>query len=1142
MRKQKFIAMLLALAMLLPMLPMMAMETSAAVAEDEDVIRLPITIYDFKADGKFMEVNPYTVSGMMEPTLSSDGTPAYSVEAIRNLAERIDSSSDINSISYTELQNLISSLRSANTNSWDDTAADFQPSNQVAELKDARTASQVADWILRNCFKDSSFVYNGKTYEYAKLVPEYDTLVLREGTYDSLATNTKEAYDCYYYNSADDTLFDRYTFTNGNITGGKGEIYNDSTGVDRGNGGYFPLDKGITPYNTSLGFGEGTERTPNNTNYGTKHNYHMSTAGSGQFVYHKEDDLFFAFHGDDDVMVYINGILVIDNSGVHGINKSEIFLESNVMDTRGDHYKVNPTTGINRNTTWAEYLGLQEGELYRFDFFQMERHVTDSNFAMFTNMNVIDSSAVPQKKAYLNGQELQYGAFVPQNSEITYGFTLNNNGSTEIFDVTFEDSLLHVKLNKSNPVIDAEEANQPLTTYDDLEYSLYEIGEVPVFEKLTEDALVNALEEIPGGYALEIRGFKYNVGTPEGNATTKTIPNTLHITAQGPSRNNPEQMVTLQGSAAMRVRTLDVDNVSFVMDYAKTFTMENTDVFGDELLELSKSITVVDEAASGEEITTTTVQLADALNNVTLVDSNGDYGSMELVSAGKGTEGTVEYPKYNLEYTPTRFLNGMDTFLIDIDVTSTTTYEDNSTETSEYSINKAVNIIPANNVYYEDSFVTSADTGVVGIEYSGTWNVTTAPEENTTEKAENDEATTNGGVHGWEDALADDTTYSSEAAHYATEGAKATFTFKGTGVDVYTSTDINSGMVTAKIKSTTTGSNFQTKYLIVDNLAVSGSYKQVPTLSFNNLPYDEYQITLAVNSAKAVEKDANNNIVYDENGNPSYVDGQYRSTYYLDGIRVYNPLGMNISDDVVIDGYLGNDKHDTVQNINTVFKAVNELLTEGAVFIDTAKSDVAIEVEDYTTTSTYKQYAPKNEVYLAEGQSITFKVSGADQYYVGMKSLTGNNVSAAQVTNAEATTIYQIGHTTDLYYKVVPNADGIITILNTETADDVDTILALTKVQAITTTPVGADDDVATVNFLTVEGEEAVNYVSTFTSLKVVQPEDESEEEQPEVPEVDVEINNPEPEEKPVVDTALKTLVKNLFSKILGWFTREVRR
>lgn len=1133
MRKQKFIAMLLALAMLLPMLPMMAMETSAAVAEDEDVIRLPITIRDFKQDGFFMQISNCLGKGMVDSQLTTAGTPHYNEKAIDELAGKINTQSEVSDITNSELKSLITSLYNANRTTWNDTSYTWNESNAVTSLDQAKTACQVADWILRNCFVDSTFTYNGNTYDYAKLVPEYDTLVLRKGTYESLATG--EEVECYYYNSGYDTSRNQVssaykTVFNRSSVGG-GEIYNDDAGTNLGDGGYYPLDKAL---GTGLGFAQEIA----NSSYGSgsrNHNYHMSTAGSGQFVYHEEEDLFFAFHGDDDVLLFINGILVIDDTGIHGAHESEIYLESFVRSTSGQHYKVSPTV-TDSNMTWAEYLGLEEGKLYRFDFFQMERNRTESNFSMYTNMNVVDSSAVPQKKAYLNGQELTYGAFVPQDSEITYGFSLTNNGVTTITDITFEDSLLHVNLNKTTPVIDEKEAGQPLTTYADLEYALYKEGETANFAALTEDVLKQLLTEgIGSKCTLEIRGFKYNVGVPSNNATTKTIPNTLQITALGPSRNNPDKMVTLKGSAAMRVRTLQVENVTFVMDYAKEFVMNNDEIFGTELLDLSKSITVIDEASTGETATETTVKLVDALNSVSLINGNGKYGNMELISNGTSTStDNVVYPEYDLSYTPTRFINGMDSFLIGIDIKSTTTYENNKTVTSEYSINKAVNVIPANNVYYEDSFVTNTDTGVVGIEFSDSFKTLVGTENNNNENAENYESTTNGGVHGWEDALANDTSYSDGAAHKGEKGATATFTFKGTGVDVYSYTDINSGIVVGMIESTTSGSTFKTKMLMVDNLAVSGGYYNIPTLSFNELPYDEYKVTLIVNSAKAVEKDAQGNIVYDENGNPSYVDGTYRSTYYLDGIRVYNPLGKEITNDTVIDGYLGEGAHDSVDKIETEFENVNALLDGSkAVFTDVVNKEVKAAV--YYDSETYKTYGPKNEVYLAKGQAVTFKAQGASEYYIGMKSLTGQPVNA-EVTNGSAKAVYSIAHSTDLYYEVVPTAEGLITITNTS-----DNILALTKVQAMAITAPGAAT--AAVSFMAVGEEEAASYVATFASLPVEEiTEEETEEEIPEeeveIPEIDVEIENPESEQKPNVNETLKNLVKNLFSKIFGWFGR----
>lgn len=553
--------------------------------------------------------------------------------------------------------------------------------------------------------------------------------------------------------------------------------------------------------------------------------------------------------------------------------------------------------------------------------------------------------------------------------------------------------------------------------------------------------------------------------------------------------NNPESGIyTKDGEQGVLVKEFEVPTAklaskSYVIDYAKSFTMDST-AWLDEVKHIADSTSKI-------------------TNPTTTVSIDLENGKVE------GTNGAYTYIPQTTSW------NGYDTFFAF------------GKDADSKNIWSSVNVIPANNIYYEDTFVTAENTGIVGIEFSDNW---TVEANNTT----SNEEIANGVVQGWEEDLADDTKYSDGNAHVGDKGATASFTFTGTGVDIYTSTDINSGMVTAKIESTETGSNFATKYLMVDNLAVSGSYYQIPTLSFNNLTYGEYRVTLAVNRAKAVEKDANGDVVFDENGNPSYVSDSYRSTYYLDGIRIYNPMGDIVNDKVVIDGYVGDS---TVNQIETTFQAVNELLDgQNAVFTDVVNNKVKATL--YSDSETYKIYGPKNEVYLAQNQAITFGVTGGSEYYVGLKSLTGA-VTKAEVTNGSAKAQYDIAHSTDLYYKVVPTEDGKVTIQNTGAG-----ILALTKVQVIAVTTDAATP--AAVSFMAVSEEEAVSYVATFASLRVEsmeEPEEEipevtPEEEVPEIPEIEVEIENPEPEQKPVVNNILQKLVKNLFNKIFGWFGR----
>ena len=1134
MRKQKFLAMLLALAMLLPMLPMFTMETSAAEVIDDnaDVIRLPITIRDANEDQVLFQgtkidrtrtgnYGNYKYTNMVTNSLSG-GIPQYTETVITKVAGYLtfersyDGSYNNNNVKNDYLLSVLKNGYENNPSGWNTTTS--ADGGDVVYLEDATNAYEAAKWLLEHLFVDGQYkegvtAATAQNY-FTATYPGYETLVLKP--------TTRNGEKCYYYDSAEKTIFHHSSTTDTNIN----QIYNDASGKTPSSGGWFPLDSTNTSSSNDngLGFGEITGPGDNRNDY---HNYFTTTAGSGQFVYHEEDELFFEFNGDDDVFLYINGKLVIDNSGIHTKEVSRIDLESKVKSTANSNFMNEDydQTGVTDNTTWAEYLGLQEGEIYSFNFFQMERNRTSSNFAMWTNIKVVDSSAVPQKKAYLNGQELTYGAFVPQQSDITYGFVLTNNGTGAINNLKFVDNLLGVDLHSVSTSENPAPVSLGTAEYKDLEYAVYETskGAPSSYNKLTNetgaavlDTLLSQVDDLDQdgdldgllpGWSIEIRGFKYNVGVPAQGATTKTITNTVYTTATGPSRNDPTQTVEINGSATMRVRTLQVENVSFVMDYAKSFTLLNADVFKNELAALNATIEVKDEIDG----TVSTVTLTDKVNqdNVRLKNTIGQYGTMAMQADNTITT----HPAYDFTYTPTRFLSGVDTYLIEIDITSITQIG-NTTESSQYSVNKAINIIPANNVYYEDSFVTNESTGVIGINFSDEFWTTVGTEAQNGEHAENYENKTNGGVHGWEDALADDKTYSDGSAHKGTVGATANFTFTGTGVDVYSFTDLTTAIVTAKIERLD-GTGTYKKYLMVDNLAVSGQYYQVPTLSFCNLDYGTYRVTLGVDRAKAVES------IDQENKEIVYSDEVYRGTYYLDGIRIYNPLGEDETD--------------------ATFTNVNQLIeSQDAVFTDIFEGE--IEARVYANSTTYQTYGPKNEVYLAKGEAVTFSVVGGSEYYVGMKALDGSVATVVEVTNNDGKTPYNISHTTDLYYKVVPTYDAqsnknLVTIQNTG-----DGILSLTKIQIIAAT------DTSAVSFMAVSEDEAVNYVATFASRRVIEeveepkedviPEVTPEEEQPEVPEIEVEIENEKPVQKPVENTILKNLVKNLFSKIFGWFGR----
>jgi len=495
---------------------------------------------------------------------------------------------------------------------------------------------------------------------------------------------------------------------------------------------------------------------------------------------------------------------------------------------------------------------------------------------------------------------------------------------------------------------------------------------------------------------------------------------------------------------AVLIRAFEVPEVklaakSYVVDYAKSFVMDQADWSIENLMQI--------DAETGAFATANTV-----------VDTV--YGEVT------NSNGVVTYAPQTMQW------DGADVFYA---------FGEPVAEVKDaYNpyIWSKVEVVPASSVYYEDTFVTSESDGVVGIEYGEGFTVSG---EGSNE--ENPDTPVDGG---WMNSdLSDDTGDSDGTAHVGTKGATATFTFTGTGVDVYSRTDIESGMVTALLYKE--GETQVEKLLMIDNLAVSGVYYNVPTLSFQGLDYGTYTVKLGVTSAKGVE------------------EGTTRSTYYLDGIRVYNPMGV------------------TVNGLSTVFTEVRDLVAEdsnNAVFTDwdAEKNEAVAAAYD---ASAYEVYGPKNEVYLAEGQAITFKVEGEGVVSVGMKSLTGAELTV-NVSNGEEKASYTVSHSADLFYAVKENANGLVTIQNTSEG-----VLALTKVQLVS----AADAALASV-----DADEAVAYVTAFAAMpvsdsevEVVVPEVETE-----TPEVDVEIENPQPEVDPFA--SLRDLVKKLFNQIFVWF------
>ena len=422
------------------------------------------------------------------------------------------------------------------------------------------------------------------------------------------------------------------------------------------------------------------------------------------------------------------------------------------------------------------------------------------------------------------------------------------------------------------------------------------------------------------------------------------------------------------------------------------------------------------------------------------------------VAVGKSLYATINAnADYSIDYILNKTIDGSDRVTVTYSGTNKDTGKDDS---ATYNLT----VIPATSVYYEDSFATF-NPGA-GAAADAKWLI---DKDDTAAKVETNQALSALGaqdIYGYDKAYKDSTKLSMGSAHKVTVSADmaktwtptsqwptATFTFKGTGFDVISLTNSDSGTVVYTVTNKSTGASEShiinnyygyrydeaTGKWVVENNDNTAPY-QVPVIKVSGLPYDTYEVTISV--------------IYGElfdNTN----DNQY--SFWLDAIRVYDPAGATLDTEYAKD-------HENAPNYVRIKQVIldSEALktpgATGAVFID-GKGENGVTADDY------KNQGPNHEAYLANRQAIAFQLIAKDKptsVQIGAKLASGNSASlkigGAACAKANGGTL-TLKTATDMYYELTDmgwQKDGEVYKSNVITlTNDGSGIISLTNLKFI---------------------------------------------------------------------------------------------
>lgn len=359
-------------------------------------------------------------------------------------------------------------------------------------------------------------------------------------------------------------------------------------------------------------------------------------------------------------------------------------------------------------------------------------------------------------------------------------------------------------------------------------------------------------------------------------------------------------------------------------------------------------------------------------------------GTKSIESVSGAQFGQAEIKDNKIIYTLKKQLTDVETLTYTAKANATISADDTTAEAKIY-------IIPATSMYYEENFSDMA-------KFSASWtNVGTS---GTVYQEPGVVGTPNDSPYGSDNAYMNSSEDSCGTSKYVStaDGKSKTFkyTFTGKGTSFFARTNSNSGYMRVRVTAED-GTVLHTLYRNTKYKA-DGKLYNIPVFTWNTETYGTYTVTVTVSRPDSA--------------------GSYGTEFWVDGIRVMNPMKPN-SDNLTIaqDAYAADGESNmTFATLRNALLADTTENQNGELVWDTSKGFVVFTDSNDTITnaSEYKSDGPKEEVYLAKGQKVSFSLANWDanvnHLYLGIKAPMG--AGTVQLGSKSI----NVNNTVDCYY------------------------------------------------------------------------------------------------------------------------------